>query len=353
MSSPKLSIIIPVYNAEKYIEECIKSVLNQKYKDFEIIIVNDGSTDNSLNIISKLKNSYGKIKLFNLENNGVSNARNFGIEQSKGEYIGFVDADDLIDEEMYLTLMKNMENESLDIIMCARENFYVNTNKTNKIFLDIDTNVKIERKFYEEKLLPLIVKLDDSISSVWSKMYRKSVIIENDIKFDVNLNINEDWNFNIDFLGFSKNFMYINKPYYKYRVENNQSLSRKFRNDYFDIYVKKYNKIYKKFVLEQKEKSDLLKIANESLCYYTSFSIINEFDKKNKMKLSEKITKVNSILSNQIVRTAANDIDLKNKKLSRKIRLYAVKKSSLLSLFLFSIIFNGLKKSYERLLVIK
>ena len=101
----KFSIIVPVYNVEKYLEKCLESILNQTFKDFEAIIVNDGSTDNSQEIIDKYVNKDQKIfKSFKKENGGLSDARNFGIERAKGEYIVFLDSDDYIDENLLNTL---------------------------------------------------------------------------------------------------------------------------------------------------------------------------------------------------------------------------------------------------------
>lgn len=353
MNNPNLSIVIPVYNAAKYINECVKSVINQDYKNLEIILVNDGSTDNSLNILRALEKEDKRIRIFDLENQGVSNARNFGMKKAKGNYIGFVDSDDLIDQRMYSTLIENMESENLDVIMCARENFYSHTSKTNKIFLELKPYVKLKKESYEKQLLPLIVKLDDSLSSVWSKVYRKSIIIQNNIIFDVDLNINEDWNFNMDFLYSSNSFMYVNEPFYKYRVENDQSLSRKFRNDYLEIYKNKYLNVHNKFNLNKKENKKLLDVANENFCYYASFSIVNEFDKRNNLGFLEKIKNAKNMMDDQLLRDLSKDIKLKDKKLSKKIRLYSIEKNNLLLLFMFSLVFNSFKKTYEKLVIIK
>lgn len=95
----KISVIIPVYNAEKYLAETLDSVLNQTFTDFEVIAVNDGSTDNSLNILNEYGNKDSRIKIFSNSNSGVSTARNTGIEKASGEYICFIDADDLIASE--------------------------------------------------------------------------------------------------------------------------------------------------------------------------------------------------------------------------------------------------------------
>ena len=97
----KISIIVPVYNTEKYLSKCLNSLIKQTYKDIEIIVVNDGSKDKSLEIAKKFAKQDNRIKVFNKENGGLSSARNFGIEKASGEYIGFVDSDDYIKENMF------------------------------------------------------------------------------------------------------------------------------------------------------------------------------------------------------------------------------------------------------------
>lgn len=113
-----ISVIIPVYNVEEYLERCVNSVLKQTYNDLEIILVDDGSTDNSGKICDELKNKDDRIIVIHKENQGLSASRNIGIEKATGEYITFVDSDDYILEDMYETLYKNLIRNDADISMC-------------------------------------------------------------------------------------------------------------------------------------------------------------------------------------------------------------------------------------------
>ena len=118
----KISVIVPVYNAENYIEKCIYSILNQTYEDFEIIVVNDGSSDNSLNKLLKLKDEYpDKIRVFSQENKGVSVARNFALENVNGDFIAFVDSDDWIESD-YLQVLKDALAEG-DVVISGFKRF--------------------------------------------------------------------------------------------------------------------------------------------------------------------------------------------------------------------------------------
>ena len=136
MSSPKISVIIPVYNTEKYLRQCLDSVVNQTLKDIEIICINDGSTDNSLQILNEYASSDNRIKLINLiANKGVSFARNFGIRLSKGRYIGFVDSDDWIDLSFYENLYLTTKKQDSDIIAAKT---IVNVKRNKKKLMELE-----------------------------------------------------------------------------------------------------------------------------------------------------------------------------------------------------------------------
>ena len=112
----KISVIVPVYNTEEYIEKCINSITGQTYKNLEIIVVNDGSTDNSLNILKSLQSKDSRIRIINQENKGVSAARNTGLDNTTGEYIAFVDSDDYLEKNMYEKMLKYMGESGADLV---------------------------------------------------------------------------------------------------------------------------------------------------------------------------------------------------------------------------------------------
>ena len=113
-----ISIVVPVYNVEKYIEKCVNSITNQVYNNLEIILVNDGSTDNSGKLCDSLSKLDDRIKVYHKENGGLSDARNYGVERANGKYIGFVDSDDFIDSDMYKTLYDVIKRENADVAEC-------------------------------------------------------------------------------------------------------------------------------------------------------------------------------------------------------------------------------------------
>ena len=120
----KVSIIVPVYNVESYLDKCLNSLVNQTLKDIEIIVINDGSTDNSQKIIDKYSKKYKNIINITKENGGVSEARNLGLEKASGEYIGFLDSDDWIEPDMYELMYQKAKTENFDIVACDTQAIY-------------------------------------------------------------------------------------------------------------------------------------------------------------------------------------------------------------------------------------
>ena len=165
----KLSIIIPVFNGEKFIKRCVDSVLNQSMYIDEIIIINDNSTDGTIEILEKNYSNLVNIKIINLKkNHGVSYCRNLGIEKSSGEYIGFVDSDDYVEVNMFEKMYNNAKDNNLDICICN----FVEVNQQNRIKSKYKNNEEIlERDKSLEKYL-----LNKISPSVWDKIFRRKIL---------------------------------------------------------------------------------------------------------------------------------------------------------------------------------
>ena len=173
--SIKISIIVPVYNVEKYLERCIISILNQRFYDFELILVNDGSTDRSLDICNEYEKIDNRIKVINKENGGLSSARNAGIEVAKGEYIAFVDSDDYINRNMYQVLYDNIIKADADISISnfeyVDENDDVNlNNKLENIEFMTFNNIEAMHQLYSGNNVQFIV--------AWNKLYKRELFRE-------------------------------------------------------------------------------------------------------------------------------------------------------------------------------
>ncbi len=169
-----ISIIVPIYNVEKYLKRCIDSIINQTYTNLEIILVNDGSTDNSKAICDKYKNLDERVKLIDKENGGLSDARNVGINYATGKYIGFIDADDYIDSRMYQILYNNIKNTNSDLSICS----YIKIKENEIRNIDFFNDIKIFNK--EDALYEL---LNDNLidNYAWNKLYNKELF--NQVKY--------------------------------------------------------------------------------------------------------------------------------------------------------------------------
>ncbi|MDD3392065.1 MAG: glycosyltransferase [Bacilli bacterium] len=166
----KISVIVPVYNVEQYLEKCLTSLINQTLEDIEIIIVNDGSPDNSQQIIDKYVSKYpDKIKSFIKENGGLSDARNYGITKATGEYIAFIDSDDWADVKMFEIMYNKAISNYFDIVVCNVEYVYENDSKL------VDSNVK--KDIYDKKAIKKI--MTKIYPSAWNKIYHKNLFLNN------------------------------------------------------------------------------------------------------------------------------------------------------------------------------
>ena len=199
----KISIIIPVYNCEKYITKCIESLLNQTFKDLEIIIVNDGSTDNSEKIIKNYKDP--RIKLINKKNGGQSSARNIGLDTAYGEYIGFVDSDDWVDSDYYEKLYDAAKKYNADIAMA---DFIRTGPKKHKIRLNIT-----EEKVYEKTENKIKIANALKEGCIWNKIYKKEIL--NNIRFNEGMYF-EDGPFTLYALSASNKLVTVPGIYYYY-----------------------------------------------------------------------------------------------------------------------------------------
>jgi len=210
-----LSVIIPVYNVEPYLEQCLDSVVNQTYKDLEIICINDGSTDNSLKILEKYQKKDSRIKLINQKNKGLSGARNAGLDVAKGEYIAFVDSDDYLELNAYEEAMKVMlTDKNVDLV-----EFRTNT------FADNNDTVLNNRANFANKRLFDTFSMNMHTGYVWNKIYKRLLLEKYKIKFIPKL-LYEDAFFSYAYVLVSKHSVFINKQGYNYRKRYNSILDK-------------------------------------------------------------------------------------------------------------------------------
>ncbi len=224
----KVSIIVPIYNAEKYISECIESILNQTYDDFELILVNDGSRDSSATICQNFALQDRRIHYIHKENGGVSSARNEGIKEASGEFIIFIDSDDFIESNMAEMLIKNSE---VDFSMCGYQLYDETTqNVTRQYVCDaLNGNIQDLAKNIRNYLSPPF------LLGPCFKMFRRSIIEQYNIKFPLDLAYGEDAVFVFEYLHHCEKINIISYVGYAYRKHGEETLSGCFRQDKIDI----------------------------------------------------------------------------------------------------------------------
>lgn len=225
-----VSAIIPVYNSEEFLEECIESLRNQTLKEIEMIFINDGSTDNSLEILKKYEKIDSRIKVIDQKNSGPSIARNRGIEIAKGEYISFIDSDDWIDIDMYKQMYNINKNGKIDLVVCDVVSVE-NGIETYEQILSKEL-IEYDKDMIKEYMISWLIS-NSGYNSMANKLFKRKLIVDHNIKLDSESNYAEDWKFNLDFLEFADSASYINKGFYYYR-RGHESSSRKFSEDDFN-----------------------------------------------------------------------------------------------------------------------
>ena len=225
----KISIVVPIYNLEDYLDQCILSIIMQTYSNLEIILVNDGSTDNSGKICDKYKMQNNRVVVIHQENQGVSIARNKGLDAATGEYIGFVDADDWIDDNMYEILYNNLIKYDADISMCRYKYINIETILVPKdSFDDIILNDKDILKYYLSR-----DHAENIVNeAIWNKLYRASLI--KNIRFPDH-QIYEDVIFTCKSLANAKRFVISSACPYNYKYRDNSITNQKISIKTFDV----------------------------------------------------------------------------------------------------------------------
>lgn len=238
MELPVLSVIIPVYNVEKYLDECVNSIVNQSYKNLEIILVDDGSTDKSGAICDEWRNKDSRIKVVHKANAGSGYARNSGIEVAEGDFVAFVDSDDFIDKDMYQDLMSIAISDRSDIVYSGGFDKYL-TDGSYNIVRDIQEKISVEGKDLNTFALAFVSPANKYanrtlIMSPCRAIYSTKVIPH---FLSERIVASEDLPFNIEAVLNSKRITCTPKVYYKYRY-NDTSLTRTFRFDKYYKYKK-------------------------------------------------------------------------------------------------------------------
>ena len=252
-----ISVIIPMYNAAATIERCIQSVAEQSYKDLEIIIIDDGSTDNSAQIVKEFSKADERVHYYKKPNGGVSSARNMGIRQSSGEYLCFVDSDDAVQKEYVTALLEEMMRASADITLCG--------------FRDIRPDRQTDHLLSEEQLSKLqgtlpsdLFLLREFINSPCMKLYAADIIREHGLLFREDMVTAEDQYFNYQYYGYCHTVAFVNQPNYLYYTADS-TLSVRRTEKCFENELEKL--AFAKSFMERYEVENGMQIVGRDVCY--------------------------------------------------------------------------------------
>lgn len=223
MDSPMISVIIPVYNAEKTMARCIDSVLEQTYQDFEILLIDDGSTDGGGVICRTYVDKDHRIRYIKKENGGVSTARNRGIDEAQGKYITFIDSDDWIENDALSALLRAAVKYDADLVSPrCRGVFFTATGEFEKYVFDKDDFIKVVKDNDLQKEFDNLLKAS-LLYSVCGRLFRRSFLLDNKIRFNPECKVLEDFCFTLNCLSVMSTFAHINKITYNYVVINDGS----------------------------------------------------------------------------------------------------------------------------------
>ena len=301
MTKELISIIVPVYNVEKYLKKCVDSIVNQTYKNLEIILVDDGATDNSGKICDELVELDNRIKVYHKKNGGLSDARNYGVERATGDYIGFVDSDDYIDAEMYERLYEAIKKENVDVAECNL-----------KIVYPEKTDLFTDQKYYQicnkQEYLEEYLKIEKIFGSACVRLTKADIAKK--LKFPVG-KLYEDTYYAYDLIGIVDKYVIVDNPYYNYLMRENSITNAKFNPRIFDlieIVEKFHTNVYKNYP-SLKEAADCRKM-------YAYFSVLNSILLEEDFKNNSFYKQVIDYFKEEYTKLLRNKYITRNRKLS-------------------------------------
>ena len=321
-NNSKVSVIVPIYNAAEYLENNIYSIINQTYRNIEIILVDDGSTDNSLEICEKVKSKDSRIRLISKENGGVSTARNEGLKKATGKWVMFMDPDDYLEVTIIERLLTNLSTDT-DIISASCTSF---TSEEKRVVHFFDGNRVFKTKNQKKMLFMQLLWPEygqstsfayTAIGVPWGKLYRKNFLDDNNLFFNNGLRRMQDNIFNMYAFYYAKEIKYIDEPLYNYRYEH--------MNGYFSTYKKGTTKIFTNVIIERYKglnALDLYKDKDIFVCYvnecirlltiilkndlFNKNNLVNIRDKRNDYRRLLKLPEFNDVLKWKNLMTIRN-----------------------------------------------
>lgn len=347
MKQPRISIITPVYNAENYLLECINSVKNQTYTEWEMICVNDGSTDASSEILSKAAEAEPRIRIINQLNSGLSGARNRGMREATGDYIMFLDSDDWIDRETCETAAEKIREYDADVVFWSYMREYPGKSIKTALFEDKELVWKSDHiNILFRKMVGLTGRelanpqKTDNLITVWGKLYKKSVL--SDIEFTDTKEIGtEDALFNIQVFSKVRCAVYVPSYFSHYRKSNATSLTHQYKNNLAGQWRELYRRILQILRTGERNKECLTALNNRICLGLIGLGLNLAEDRK--MSHCEKIKELRRILHMPHYKKALTAFSLNYLPIQWKVFFFCAKRKCCLFLYGILLVINQLR----------
>lgn len=318
MDKKLISIIVPIYNSELFLEKSIKSIMNQLYKNIEIILVDDGSTDRSPIICDELAKKDERIRVIHKENNGAAAARNTGIECAKGDYIAFVDSDDYIDCQMYDEMMKINDQYDCDIVMCDcfKEGNDTRTLFTHPIRKGYYDKENLVNEYFSSLLMTNSVDYPASISNCLM-LFKRNMIENNNLRYKTGIRFSEDLLFGSQAMYYADHFYYMKGNAFYHYVMNNASVTHTYYENKWEMMKRLYDEINTTFSsLSDYDFSRQIDLTLLYIVYHCINNVKNgDFDKQVKK------VKILEILRNKHVKEMFKRIHINSLDISWKLKI--------------------------------
>lgn len=316
---PRISIIVPVYKAEKYLNACIDSILKQTYEDFELILIDDGSPDRCPMVCDDYALKDKRVKVIHQKNSGVAVARNNGLEIATGEYITFVDSDDYIDPVMYERMLEVINEYGCEVVMCDCMKEFQNhteiyTHHIRGGFYDKDQLIK---EYYPHLLIMPNIEYPATISN-WLCLFKSSIRNKVHLYYEPGIRFSEDWIFGAKLMMNVNSFYYMKgQVYYHYRM-NEQSVTHSFVLDKWNDYCKLYECIKRDF--SNISCYDFAEQIDKVLLFLV-YNAVGDLIRTREIETLKKITKIKEILNDRAVREMFNNLNIWKLPISVKLKI--------------------------------
>ena len=335
----KVSVIVPIYNAEKYLSQCLDSIINQTLKEIEIILINDGSTDSSAEICNKYLQD-ARVIYYYKENEGLAAARADGIECATGEYIGFVDSDDWIEPDMYEKMYCSAKSNDSDIVFCN-----CIQNEDGHRFTPVLRTGPFNRAQIKAEILPYTLAYIDTRGNKrsirWSnclRIYKKTCVNENNIKFDRRFRRSQDLQFTYEMTMSAQNYYYLGEDYFYHNRVVGDSLSRGYTKNMWSLYIPLIERLYSD--TEKFPELDLMEQMHLRAFFSVTDAIDNEFKPTCKNNLKTKVEIIREIMEHPICNRFIGHIPTENLNDLLKHQYIYIQKKAPVKLVLYNKYYN-------------